>query len=703
MNYYDLYSYNRINRVLEDDIPSIVRESSSGKWQTDDVTFSSRPNTDYVINRDYRRHAPVWNWAGQADLTVPVSHMEREPTRLDYSMPTFARAERELPKPDYTVPTYVRNQHLSFGEPEPRSYMRSSVTPSKRVSSRPYLYTESDPSVLNGGRYAGRQSVLIPEPKREKPYYLQSIIPPRYTFGDSRKSINPEFPFKKYRSDFIPFAPYPRLYDSVKYCPNPEWSGHYGYRYRKARFIYDPQEHETSRSREIERAMREARLRELCKGVYSSNYGQNIASKVAMASDMERSNKVDSSPAATPALNSKLVARTRDPEIQNLIQNSKSLEAETIVSEGEKQRKHLSLAEKRRRNETLAVGLTNESLVKSPPTSSIEKSETDSKPATAARATEIAVESTPAPCNESQNDVVVEAPQQQEVKEPTPEIQVPQEAKEEDFRKIDIKIEAKEPEVEPAAEDVTETVPTSEDSEEVVEVPIVQEEVQPAKEPTPEPTKEPTPEPTKEPTPEPVQPSLEPTEVPQPADETPIVAAETTEDDTGVENAKAASEPAEEVPETVCESEAQQETETTEPQEIEINTKPEEEIIETESEENNVTIKIITETLNADELPTNVEEATTETTTTVNEDGSETIETVITEYTKTSMVDDDGKVETTITTVTIESKNGGDDAEITTTTTEQTENGSVVEASMLDYDDDEEEGEVAEEAEADEE
>ena len=215
------------------------------------------------------------------------------------------------------------------------------------------------------------------------------------------------------------------------------------------------------------------------------------------------------------------------------------------------------------------------------------------------------------------------------------------------------------------------TVPTSEDSEEVVEVPIVQEEVQPAKEPTPEPTKEPTPEPTKEPTPEPVQPSLEHTEVPQPADETPIAAAETTEDDTGVENAKAASEPAEEVPETVCESEAQQETETTEPQEIEINTKPEEEIIETESEENNVTIKIITETLNADELPTNVEEATTETTTTVNEDGSETIETVITEYTKTSMVDDDGKVETTITTVTIESKNGGDDAEITTTTTEQ--------------------------------
>ena len=37
-------------------------------------------------------------------------------------------------------------------------------------------------------------------------------------------------------------------------------------------------------------------------------------------------------------------------------------------------------------------------------------------------------------------------------------LKVPQEAKEEDFRKIDIKIEAKEPEVEPAAEDVTEVI-----------------------------------------------------------------------------------------------------------------------------------------------------------------------------------------------------------------------------------------------------
>ena len=37
-------------------------------------------------------------------------------------------------------------------------------------------------------------------------------------------------------------------------------------------------------------------------------------------------------------------------------------------------------------------------------------------------------------------------------------LKVPKEEKEEDFRKIDIKIEAKEPEIEPAAEDIAEVI-----------------------------------------------------------------------------------------------------------------------------------------------------------------------------------------------------------------------------------------------------
>ncbi len=71
------------------------------------------------------------------------------------------------------------------------------------------------------------------------------------------------------------------------------------------RYIYDLTEQDSSRSREIERVMREARLRELCKvnadnkgrrwlrkffclnssgvqGVYSTTYSDHIMSKVSL-------------------------------------------------------------------------------------------------------------------------------------------------------------------------------------------------------------------------------------------------------------------------------------------------------------------------------------------------------------------------------------------------------------------------------------
>ena len=44
--------------------------------------------------------------------------------------------------------------------------------------------------------------------------------------------------------------------------------------------MYVPEDENTSKSVEIERMMRESRLRELVKGVYSSSYGDAIASKV---------------------------------------------------------------------------------------------------------------------------------------------------------------------------------------------------------------------------------------------------------------------------------------------------------------------------------------------------------------------------------------------------------------------------------------
>ena len=41
-----------------------------------------------------------------------------------------------------------------------------------------------------------------------------------------------------------------------------------------------PEEENSSKSIEIERVMRETRLRELVKGVYSSSYGDSITNKV---------------------------------------------------------------------------------------------------------------------------------------------------------------------------------------------------------------------------------------------------------------------------------------------------------------------------------------------------------------------------------------------------------------------------------------
>ena len=50
----------------------------------------------------------------------------------------------------------------------------------------------------------------------------------------------------------------------------------------------------------------------------------------------------------------------------------KSMEAETALTQGETQRrKPLSAAEKRRRNETLAIGISRTDLLKSPTTSEL--------------------------------------------------------------------------------------------------------------------------------------------------------------------------------------------------------------------------------------------------------------------------------------------------------------------------------------------
>jgi len=158
--------------------------------------------------------------------------------------------------------------------------------------------------------------------------------------GAISSSSNTAFPFRKYKTNFIPYAPYKSLHDTAKYTPNPDWLLYrpWGYKFRKARYVYVPEDENSSKSIEIERVMRETRLRELVKGVYSSSYGDSVNTKtMTYEADQEKMVKKD----------------------------IKSIEAEAVVTHKEAERRHLTSAQKRRRNETLAIGLSRTDLIKS--------------------------------------------------------------------------------------------------------------------------------------------------------------------------------------------------------------------------------------------------------------------------------------------------------------------------------------------------
>jgi len=273
----------------------------------DDLTYRMRPNTEYVINREYSRYQPAWSWTDFA-----THNRQGSP----YSgRDSYSRASEYKP---------VFNQYLTA------DYQPSSFKP------KPAFFNEREPT------------------KERTPFFLQPILPrfgynPNRTEKDIPATIsshaNLSFPFRKYRSDFVPYAPYKSLHDSAKYSPNPDWLSFrpWGYRFRKARYVYVPEEENSSKSVEIERIMREARLRELVKGVYSSTFGDSVTAKVT----------------------GKLADRKDNTE-DYTFDSLKSVEAEAAVTQGEvERRKPLTAAEKRRRNETLAIGISRTELLKS--------------------------------------------------------------------------------------------------------------------------------------------------------------------------------------------------------------------------------------------------------------------------------------------------------------------------------------------------
>merc|ERR1712130_441377 len=262
----------------------------------DDLTYKMRPDTAHVVGRDYARYEPSWTWA-------------------DF--------QRSSPAPELVHrPSYSRSVPLSSFMAEPRPYKPRSAlwTPD----------TKENPSTLSKMNYRtwrDQERETLPVSSR----------------------LNTAFPFRKYRPDFTPYAPHQNLYDAAKYAPNPDWLSlrPWAHKFRKARYVYVPNEENSSKSLEMERIMREARMRELCKGLYSSSYEDSINSKVA--------GKLLAEPSA--AL----------PDI-----SLRSFDAETAPSTREFERKKpLSSAEKRRRNETLAIGISRADLLK-PETSNVQ-------------------------------------------------------------------------------------------------------------------------------------------------------------------------------------------------------------------------------------------------------------------------------------------------------------------------------------------
>jgi len=340
-------SRSTLEDILHDDIPSVVRLAAqqSSPYLTqyqdiysqptstlqepyvrapqptyipDDLTFRMRPNTESVIKRDYSRYQPAWSWtdfATQNRQGSPYSGRDSYSRSTDYPSTLY--------KP-------VFNQYLT-ADYQPAPY-----------KPKPALFTE-------------REST-----KERTPFFLQPILP-RFGYNPNRRErdipasisshANSSFPFRKYRSDFVPYAPYKSLHDSAKYTPNPDWLSFrpWGYKFRKARYVYVPEEENSSKSVEIERIMREARLRELVKGVYSTSYGDSVTAKVTGKLAECKGNTEDLT-----------------------IGSHRSVEAETAVTQVEaERRKPLTAAEKRKRNETLAIGISRTELLKNTGSSDI--------------------------------------------------------------------------------------------------------------------------------------------------------------------------------------------------------------------------------------------------------------------------------------------------------------------------------------------
>ena len=102
--------------------------------------------------------------------------------------------------------------------------------------------------------------------------------------------------------------------------------------------------------------MKEARLRELVKGVYSSSYSNDVAATVNFTHSMYVTRNLEILQ-MTSETNDEMRKRSEEEPIR-------SIETEAVILQREANRKKpLTATEKRKRNETLAIGLSRTELL----------------------------------------------------------------------------------------------------------------------------------------------------------------------------------------------------------------------------------------------------------------------------------------------------------------------------------------------------
>ena len=213
MNYQPTYC----QPTPSDDLTYRMRPDTSGltymtSYRTnpnDDLTYRMRPDTSGVTNRTYNKYGPLnWSWT---DFTVKQGSSKR----------VWLKVIRLLMI--YVLGSSYGGRGERYSSPS-----LSSESPSVyRPVFNHHLTSHSEPSIFKESRWTSHKDKYIHHLDHSKSYtrwlfwqisvlVKTVILRARDNSAKSSSLSNSDFPFKKYRSDFTPFAPYKNIHDTGK-------------------------------------------------------------------------------------------------------------------------------------------------------------------------------------------------------------------------------------------------------------------------------------------------------------------------------------------------------------------------------------------------------------------------------------------------------------------------------------------------------